>query len=275
MTWATNHNGDLKKLLQVQGSLTVDLIMVPRSELLTCHPSETGKDIAAKNLQQYSFLPVEKEGQIVGLYNAERWFHAEASATPVAEDYHPLSEEIIIGADASIFDFLVQADRHPTNLVISGNKVSGLVSLHDAQQLPVRAALFALITSLEMAMSYAIRKRWPDDPGWMSEMSDGRFMQMAAQIDNSKEADSFVDSLAFTQFSDKADLVRKSEILDGSRKEIEKAFKAVRKLRDKLAHANTYAQNETQAKSVCATVRTVYQLKSALIEYLSESPVLE
>lgn len=275
MTWATNHDGDLSKLLQVQGSLTVDLIMVPREELLTCHPHETANDIKAKNTLQFSFLPVERDQQICGLYNAERWFHSEAPETLVADDFHQLSEEIIIGADASIFDFLVQADRHPTNLVISGNKVAGLVSLHDAQQLPVRAALFALITSLEMAMSYAIRKRWPDDSGWMSKMSDGRFMQMATQIDSSKEADSFVDALAFTQFSDKADLIRKSEILDDSRKKIEKAFKAVRNLRDKLAHANTYAQNEKQAKSVCATVRTVYQLKSALIEYLSESPALE
>lgn len=269
MTWASNHDGNLAKLLRVQGSLTVGLIMVERAEFLTCQPDETAQNIKNKNPLNYSYLPVEKGNQIIGLYNAERWFAAEAPDTPVDGDFVPLSEEIIIGADSSIFDFLMQADLNPTNLVVSGSRVSGLVSLHDIQQLPVRAALFALITSLEMAMTYAIKTRWPDDAGWMSQLNDERFMKLAETIERSKAADTYVDHITFTQFSDKADLIRRGQILGRSGSSLKRDFKTIRELRDHLAHANSYAQDEAQAKKVCETVRTIYQLKNDLIQYLS------
>ena len=71
----------------------------------------------------------------------------------IGDDFVPFSEDIVIGADASIIDFVTTADERQTRLVVSGDRVAGLVSLSDLQQLPVRAALFTLITRLEIAMA--------------------------------------------------------------------------------------------------------------------------
>ena len=68
---------------------------------------------------------------------------------PIADYFEPLSEDHLIGADASIIDFVMQAENHPVRLVVSDDEVAGLVSLSDLQHLPVRAAIFTLITSLE------------------------------------------------------------------------------------------------------------------------------
>ena len=121
MTWATNHDASIENLRKVQGSLTVGLIMVPRVDFVNCSLNETAAEVKRRNTKDFSFFPVENHKRIIGLYNAERWFETDAPDTPVVEDFAPLSEDNVIGADASIFDFILQADKYPTNLVIWAN----------------------------------------------------------------------------------------------------------------------------------------------------------
>ena len=271
MNWASNHDASIEKLQRVQGGLTVDLIMVPRDEFMTCRLDETVGAVVIKNTEKFSYLPVaDPNKQIIGLYNAERWFEGNPPEAVVADDYHPLSEQIVIGADASIFDFIRQADAYPTNLVVSRERIAGLVSLSDIQQLPVRAALFSLITSLEMAMGSAIAHRWPDENDWIALLSEGRLEKMSEEIKAAKRNDTFIDAVSFTQFSDKADLIRKSGNLSGSRRSIDTQLKEIRKLRDNLAHANRYADTPAAAKSVCGVVRSIYAIKRELLENISK-----
>ncbi len=271
MIWATNHDASLDKLRRVQGSLTVGLIMVPRRDFLTCTGHDKASDVKQRNAANYSFLPVfEGNDRVIGLYNAERWFDADAPETPVGNDFLPLTEDIMIGADASIFDFIRKADEVSTKLVVSGDGVAGLVSLSDIQQLPVRAALFALVTSLEMAMGLAIERRWPNPKDWIALLSDGRRAKLMDEIANARQRDGFVSEIAFTQISDKADIVCKGGMLSGSRKSRVREFDIIRKLRDDLAHANRYADTPEEAKIVCQIVRSVYQLKDDLLKTIED-----
>lgn len=237
-----SRDASIENLRRVQGQLTVALIMVPRDKLLTCSPEDTAWDTAAQNTNMYSYLPVlDRCRQVIGLYDASRWFSRPASASPIGEDFLRLSEDIVIGADASIFDFIQQADTHPTNLVISGNRVAGLVSLFDIQQLPVRAAIFALVTSFEMALALAIECRWPSPEDWLAMLSEGRQEKLKAEIEKSRRSDTFVSAIAFTQFADKADLVRKAGMLEGISCSLKVDLADIQSLRDNIAHANSYA----------------------------------
>lgn len=266
MSWATNHDASLDKLQRVQGSLTVGLIMVPREDFLVCRPSQTAAEVKTTNPLNFSYLPVvDDKGRVIGLYNAERWFHCAAPDGYVCDDFLPLSEEIVIGADASIFDFIRNADNVSTKLVVSGEGVSGLVSLSDIQQLPVRAALFALVTSLEMAMALAIENRWPNSDDWMSHLSDGRRQKLQDEILMAQKRDGFVSEITFTQITDKAVLLLKGGLVTATRNAHEARFKAIRELRDNLAHANRYADTPEAAASVCQVVRSIYELKDELI----------
>ncbi|MCB5198778.1 hypothetical protein LGQ03_05955 [Loktanella sp. TSTF-M6] len=268
MTWAPNHDASIEKLWKVQNSLTVGLIMVPRQSFTTCKPSETAKDVQRRNPNNFSFFPVEHEGRIIGLYDAERWFSQAAPDTHVADDVQPLSEDILIAADASIFDFIMQADRHPTNLVVSGSQIAGLISLSDIQQLPVRAALFSAITSFEMAMALAITKRWPDPAEWAALLPEKRRERLEAEIAKGREGDTAIDEIAYTQFCDKKTLIVLSGALEMGRGKLEKALGRIERLRDPLAHANEYAGSAAKAKKVCETVRTLVELKNMIFSFL-------
>ncbi|WP_394152123.1 hypothetical protein [Loktanella salsilacus] len=269
MTWAPNHDASIEKLWKVQNSLTVGLIMVPRESFTTCKSSETAKDIQQRNQKNFSFFPVERDDRIVGLYNAERWFNKAAPDTPIADEVQPLSEDILIAADASIFDFITQADRHPTNLVVSGSRIAGLISLSDIQQLPVRAALFSAITSFEMAMALAIVTHWPEPADWIALLPTHRRQRLESEIARGREGDTAIDEIAYTQFCDKKTLLVLSGALEIRRSKLEKAVGRIERLRDPLAHANEYAGSSAKAKKVCETVRNLYDLKSEIMRYIN------
>ena len=170
--------------------------------------------VLKRNTERYDHLPVldlaAGEERIVGLFNASNFFKAPPPDGQVRNHMLPLAEEYLIGADASILDFVIDADSKPCRLVLAGARIAGLVSLSDLQRLPVRAALFALITGLEIAMTEAIRRRYPTTADWMHHLSVGRRDALREQIEGSRRDDGFVDDLLFTQFCDKADIIRKS-----------------------------------------------------------------
>src|SRR5262245_37328916 len=150
-----------------QSGLTVDLIATRRADFATCLHDETLSSVVERNRQnQFDYLPVfgstsaRKPESIVGLIEIAPFMHELDTAGIVRNVMRPLSEDNLIGGDASILAFVRDADHQRCRLVVSGHEISGLVSLSDLQKLPVRAALFALVTCLEMIMANVIRREF-------------------------------------------------------------------------------------------------------------------
>lgn len=242
--------------------------MTSRDALMTCARGETAAAVKAKNHDDYSFLPVTDEtGRFLGLYEAARWFKADAPDEQIGDDFEPFSEGLVIGADASIFEFVQRADERPTRLVVSGHQVAGLISLSDLQALPVRASLFTLITALEMVMAKRIEVEWPEDESaWLNKISPDRRAAVLKKAAEARKADLFVGTIAFSQLSDKATVICKQRMISGARGTLKNDFNRIRDLRDALAHANSYAPTTAEAKSVCATVRRIFEIKVELIK---------
>ncbi len=266
-SWA-NHadagTGDVFHALHV--GLTVELISTKRSQLMTCAPHEAVPDVIARNTEPYDFLPVvvTDDGQrdrIVGLFHATNFFGKKPGEGRIEQHYAPLSEDYLIGADASILNFVVDADEKPCRLVISGPNIVGLVSLSDLQKLPVRAALFALITGFEIAMFEAIKRGFANDEDWKAHLSEGDQQKIDEEIEKSHKGDGFVDALLFTRFCDKSEILLKAFQLPHSKTVIRNKLKQIQTLRDSLAHANEYAASPDQARHVCAVVRDLLTLR--------------
>ena len=54
---------------------------------------------------------VDEKERILGLYCAARWFDRKVPMEAIGDDFVPFSEDIVIGADASIIDFVTTADE--------------------------------------------------------------------------------------------------------------------------------------------------------------------
>lgn len=249
----------------LHAGLTVGLIATPRDHLMTCRPDESVRDVMARNTEPYDFLPVIGDSdigasEIVGLFRAEEFFDASAVTDSIRDHVITLSESYVIGADASILEFICDADRKPCRMVVAGSRIVGVVSLSDMQNLPVRAALFGLITGFEMTMAAAIERHVGDASAWLPLLSPGRQENIQREIEKSHREDGFVDSLLFTQFCDKKTIITRSLNLPYSKRDLQSRLDDLETLRNNLAHANEYAATPRQARGVCVSARNLLQL---------------
>ena len=264
--WAKPADIGLEALERVQRGLTVSSIMTPRRDFKTCRPEDIAREVNSRNVQKYSYLPVlDESGAILGLYKAEKWFEEEAPDQPIGVDFEPLQDAPVINADSTIIEFLQTADEKPTRLVVSGPCVVGLVGLSDLQQLPVQAALFTLIVSLETAMARRIEVEWPDGTGgWCILLSKKRRKEVRQRIRESKSGDGFVSKILCTQLVDKCTIVRKRHLIAGSQTQLERDFSDIRKLRDQLAHANYLLATPREALKVCSVAKKILDFRQEL-----------
>jgi CBS domain-containing protein len=262
--WASSNlsgEGDVFKALHA--GLTIDLISTPTAALRTCTAHEPISDVVERNPEEFDFIPVVDENQrYVGMFNALAQRDRRTLGT-VWQCFSPLSEDNLIGADASILGFLLDADRRPCRLVISGARIVGLVSISDLQRLPVRAALFALITGFEMTMADFIRHTCLEDRDWLKLLTDKRQRKIEDERSKAKADDSYVDMLLFTQFCDKKEIVE-LQFLEARREALRDVLDKIERLRDSAAHANEYASSRGEAEGVCEAVRELLNLRDEL-----------
>ena len=183
----------------------------------------------------------------------------------------PLSEENLIGADASILDFVRDADHQRCRLVVSGPDISGLVSLSDLQRLPVRAALFAIVTHLEITMTNWIRLEFNGRDDWLGGLSQGRREKVLKKVEEAKSGDAYIDTLLFTEFGDKVTIIKKGPNFAWGKTSFEDDLAKIQALRNSLAHASDYANTQAHARDVCKTVRLTDSWIKRLTQRASEN----
>lgn len=246
----------------LHAGLTVSMISTKRADFVCCGKEDRLGAVVAGNTEKFDYMPVQDsgdgDGHIVGVVRLAEYYETPAPEMQVREAYEPLREGHLIGSDASILSFVREADARPFRLLVSERGIVGLVSLSDLQNLPVRAALFGLVTGLEMAMTDTIRLYDPDGSKWRTCISGPRQIALDSRIDAARKTSGIINELLFTEFCDKRDIIRKLVFAgDPRRNEFEGKLKAIEKLRNDLAHANHYADTNEKAADVCGVVRDI------------------
>lgn len=252
----------------LHGGLKVALIATPKKEFLSCSPNDIVYEVAERNVDKFDFMPViDDKERIVGVIELAPYFREPGPQISVSTVIKPLNEEFLIGADSSIYDFLLDADTRRFRFVISQSGVVGLVSLSDMQKLPVRATLFSLVTALEIQMLEVIGSRLPQSDDWLQLISQERRKNVNDMISRAKLSDGIVNELLFTQFCDKRVIIQKSLLAQHPQRKIfERKMKKIEILRNALAHANMYAETTEQAVEVCKTIRSISDIRKLLNE---------
>jgi CBS domain-containing protein len=147
--WASNPVGDLA-IETLHKGLIVGLIATKRTDFVTCVEDEMLETVVERTRRhRFDYLPVTEHTaggantyeRIVGLIEFASFMNGAKASGLIRDWMQRLSDENLIGADASILTFVRDADRQRCRLIVAGHEISGLVSLADLQRLPVRAAL--------------------------------------------------------------------------------------------------------------------------------------
>jgi hypothetical protein len=243
-----------------QASLPVRLICTPRDDFVFCACEQRLGDVRASNAQDaFDHLPVfDKDGAVIGVLDMAA-IKSLSDDEFVVSAYETLAEHFLVGADVSILDFLQQADTRPFRLLVTGAGISGLVSLSDVQKLPVRAALFAMVTQLEMAMAELIAVYFKGTE-WIGLLTEGRQQKLAEQMSIARVANNQVSLLLYTQFADKVKIVRevwKRQVDPNDVDRIGSELAGFETLRNAVAHANEFGVTRDAAAAVARKARAM------------------
>ncbi len=244
-------------LASIERGVTVTLIATFEPELFCCQQDDRIHDILINcELKTFDYLPVRGEERIVGLLpllqlRAEKIDHGQ-----VVDQMMPLDERHLISGDVGILTFIEQAEEQPCWLVFRGTKIDGIVTLSDLQKLPIRPALFLLITHLELLMGEVLRRRFQKSDEWMETLSSGRKTKVREKWDQLNEENLAIDLISASDFCDKRTALLASGSPMISRNGDTKELKAIEKLRDSLAHSSDFALTQSNAFNTVSVVKS-------------------
>ena len=260
------------------GGLTVADIQTPREQFVHCSPEQRLTEIL-RSTNEYDYLPVVRDTsssqdtsppQVIGVL-CTRSVNGREHDGCVGDCYESLAERHLLGADASILEFVLQADDHPCRFVVRGERITGLVTLSDLQRLPVRMTLFALLTGFEMTLIEAIRRHCPEDDEWLSLLPPCFRGKVEQNIERAKARDNFVHGLYATNLYHKLHIARHFPCFDHGDERLAAELRHIRCLRNKVVHADHFALTPEEAREVCRLARNLLALQEQLCSWLEES----
>ncbi|MDP9476654.1 MAG: hypothetical protein M3R38_13380 [Actinomycetota bacterium] len=236
----------------VEQGLTVGLIAT-FDGLTCCGADDSVSDVVARaDLQAYDYVPVLQKGDIVGLLEGA---NSELPKDgPVRGAMQPLRGNMLISAEAGILSFVESAESIPCRLVLRSGRVDGIVTLSDLQKLPVRPALFLLITHVELLMAQWIRAQGIHEADLLAKLSSKRRDRVRGKWHRLQEDNLATDILPAMDFFDKRRLLFELGFparMDGDEAE---DLKRIENLRHAVAHAGDYALDREKALSTVAAV---------------------
>jgi hypothetical protein len=102
----------------------------------------------------------------------------------------------------------------------------------------------------------------------MPILTSGRQAKIEEERKKAKSDDGYVDTLLFTQFCDKRDILTQ-RLPEPERSALSAALERIESLRNSIAHANEYASSPAQAKNVCKIAREMLHLTDQFQDQLS------
>ena len=184
----------------------------------------------------FEVVGLRDEGLIVGFVKRD-----ELADGVCADHLHAIDDSQVVPDTAPLVTVVLGLRDAPRLFVSLLGRVGGIITRSDLQKPPVRMWLFGMVTLIEMRFSHLITQLCPND-SWKSFLSEGRVSKAQELLAERTRRNQDLDLLDCIQFSDKGQIVARSEELRAttrfeSRRQIEQVFKGLERLRNNLAHS--------------------------------------
>jgi hypothetical protein len=106
-------------------------------------------------------------------------------------------------------------------------------------------------------MTSVIRSEFRGTDDWLDRLPQHRRHKLQNELAKARANDALVDTLLFTQFADKANIICMNKRWKIRKEKFDREFARIHSLRNHLAHANDYAASPGAAAETCRTVRLI------------------
>jgi predicted transcriptional regulator len=230
----------LRVFEQTMASLDAGLTVadIATFDLGSCSIDEDAQAALARaDVRDFDWIPVVANDVIVGVL--ERGSEPEG---PAVKSMRPLDDSVLVSASEPLKGFIPVLAITQYRLVVQGSSIKGIVTASDLQKLPVRLLIFALVTHVEMTMANAVEIRMPDD-SWVGLLNETRRTNLSRNFNRLRRGSYDPPMIDVAEFCDKRSVLRKLRVLS---KRDEDDFKAIEGLRNRVAHAASYAENAAE-----------------------------
>ncbi|MCK1994128.1 hypothetical protein GW626_02135 [Peribacillus muralis] len=207
-------------------------------ELEFCHENDEAMDIRkALERKNFDIMAVQDQGEIIGYI--ERQELGEGTISKYLKYFSP--RELV--SDSTPLIQLLRIFKNKTRVfVLENNSIKKLITHADLQKPPIRMLIFGYITLLEMRLSDIILHRFGDG-NWHSMISEDRLEKANELYRRRIDKNEDINIIECLQISDKFDIIHKDQEMRRffqipSKSKGRKDANAIRKLRDKISHAN-------------------------------------
>jgi len=240
-------------LAAVRSQGPVALIATPRAQV-QCRPQSAWASIEGDAaLADFDHVPLTDEaGQSITRVYVR-------GAGPVE-----LTEGMFMSAGAPLIDFLATADEQRFRLLVDGGSVTGLVTLSDAQKLPVYPLLFGLLIAVELLLVDWLRQACGDQPNaWLEHLNPQQRGVIEKHWQDALKRDLAIDKLALASFSHEIQAAAAMGLFVGHELQLVE-IKGLKDLRNLVCHAAEFAPNPEQALRIPPLARSAEALASWL-----------
>lgn len=201
------------------------------------------KDVSAISIRSkmeekhFDILAVEDEGEIVGYIDRHGLGEGE-----IMDYMKVFSPSELVSDSTPLIQLLHIFKKTNRVFVLENNSINKLITHADLQKPPIRMLIFGYITLLEMRLSDIILHRFGGE-SWYPMISEDRLRKANQLYERRVEKNEEINLIECLQISDKFDIIHKDKELRAffqipSKSKGKKDANAIRKLRDKISHAN-------------------------------------
>jgi len=234
--------------------------------LITCGPDDGAAEVFQRpDCAPFDQVPVRDGERIVGVLEKNQ---AATSTGRVADAMLRLEDRMLLEASTGILEYLHLAVGGAYHLVVSGNRVDGIVTRSDLLKLPVRVVLFTVLTHLETTMASTIKASFQEDE-WLQYLTEQRQEKLKGEFKQAKQLNTYADLLSFTQWADKREIISKGILAKQTNKksDFDKELEELELLRNAVMHSNM----DLLSSLIHATqLSSLVKQASYWIKYLSE-----
>ena len=193
--------------------------------------------------RSYQVVGIRKDGDIVGYMEA-----SESASGTCGDLVLPFDDSNVIADSSTLAQLVIALDETPRLFVSLIGRVGGIVTRTDLQKPPVRMWLFGMVSLVEMRVTRLIAQNCPAE-SWTEYLSESRLEKASAFFQERSRVNQSIGLLDCTQFADKGRIVARNERLRAltsfeSRRQTEKLFRDLERLRNNLAHSQDIITND-------------------------------
>lgn len=253
----TGHRRTGTRLFEIRRLFEKEISTASILESLMSCPADASADEMRQQLDQRDFevagVKNEQDGPLLGFVS-----RSDLLSGLVRDHLRPFEEQHLIADSTPLADIISILSEREFQFVLVGPNVQGIVVSADLNKPPVRIFLFALVSLLEMHLSFWIGRMYSLDD-WKSKLSENRLQTAIDLFAKRKQENQEITLLSCLQFCDKRDLfLANREIREKlgieSRQAATYMLKDAEKLRNHLAHSQDDIAAGTTWSEVAKTI---------------------